>query len=234
MKGWTPQGREVELSPWQERAVRALLDGRHQQVLIVRGRQWGWSTVLETARRYDLFPALLHGQARRARRLRRGRYRGTAGGVTGGVLSAFGLHNPAGPDEEPPLWAFTPQLRISGLLAWQARRGGRDDSRGRLRSDRADGDLRLAGIPPCLPADAVASGRRLGQRGRLRLLRRGVARLRQVAVALRTTTPHCAHQPPMTRVPGWGSAPACLPGAVRPEIRVFLRGVPSGAGSSRR
>ena len=52
-----------ELSPWQERAVRALLDGRHQQVLIVRGRQWGWSTVLETARRYDLFPALLHAQA---------------------------------------------------------------------------------------------------------------------------------------------------------------------------
>ena len=39
-----------------------------------------------------------------------------------GILSAFGLHNPAGPDEEPPLWAFTPQLRISGLLAWQARR----------------------------------------------------------------------------------------------------------------
>jgi hypothetical protein len=41
--------------------------------------------------------------------------------MTDGVLSAFGLHNPAGPDEEPPLWAFTPQLRISGLLAWQAR-----------------------------------------------------------------------------------------------------------------
>lgn len=38
-----------------------------------------------------------------------------------GTLSAFGWHNPAGPDEEPPLWAFTPQLRISGLLAWQAR-----------------------------------------------------------------------------------------------------------------
>jgi hypothetical protein len=62
MKGWTPQGREVELSSWQERAVRALLDGRHRQVLIVRGRQWGWSTVLETARRYDLNPALLYGQ----------------------------------------------------------------------------------------------------------------------------------------------------------------------------
>jgi hypothetical protein len=41
--------------------------------------------------------------------------------MTDGVLSAFGLHNPAGPDDEPPLWAFTPQLRISGLLAWQAR-----------------------------------------------------------------------------------------------------------------
>jgi hypothetical protein len=62
MKGWTPRGTEVVLSEWQERAVRALLDGRHQQVLTVRGRQWGWSTVLETARRYDLNPALLYGQ----------------------------------------------------------------------------------------------------------------------------------------------------------------------------
>jgi hypothetical protein len=62
MKGWTLRGLEVELTAWQERAVRALLDGRHQQMLIVRGRQWGWSTVLETARRYDLNPALLCGQ----------------------------------------------------------------------------------------------------------------------------------------------------------------------------
>lgn len=62
MKGWTPQGLEVELAAWQEAAVRALLDGRRQQILIVRGRQWGWSTVLETARRYDANPALLYGQ----------------------------------------------------------------------------------------------------------------------------------------------------------------------------
>jgi hypothetical protein len=62
MRGWAPEGTEVTLSPWQEQAVRALLDGRHQQTLIVRGRQWGWSTVLETARRYDRNPALLPGQ----------------------------------------------------------------------------------------------------------------------------------------------------------------------------
>ena len=61
MKGWTPAGTVVDLSPWQEDAVRALLDGRHRQVLIVRGRQWGWSTVLETARRYDRNPALAEG-----------------------------------------------------------------------------------------------------------------------------------------------------------------------------
>jgi hypothetical protein len=41
--------------------------------------------------------------------------------VSDGVLSAFGAHIPAGPEEEPPLWAFAPRLRISGLLAWQAR-----------------------------------------------------------------------------------------------------------------
>jgi len=26
---------------------------------MIRGRQWGWSTVMETARRYDLNPAAL-------------------------------------------------------------------------------------------------------------------------------------------------------------------------------
>lgn len=62
MRGWAPSGTEVTLTPWQERSVRALLDGRHQQVLIVCGRQWGWSTVLETARRYGLHPELLCGQ----------------------------------------------------------------------------------------------------------------------------------------------------------------------------
>lgn len=59
MRGWAPEGTEVILTPWQESAVRALLDGSKAQVLIVRGRGWGWSTVLETARRYDLNHALL-------------------------------------------------------------------------------------------------------------------------------------------------------------------------------
>lgn len=56
MKGWTPDGHQVTLSPWQERMVRALLDRRHARVITIRGRQWGWSTVLETARRYDANP----------------------------------------------------------------------------------------------------------------------------------------------------------------------------------
>lgn len=59
MKGWTPQGREVELTAWQEQAVRTLLNPEWKNVAIVRGRQWGWSTVMETARRYDLKPELL-------------------------------------------------------------------------------------------------------------------------------------------------------------------------------
>ena len=63
MKGWTPQGREVELSKRQEEVARMLLDGRHEHVLPVRGRGWGWSTVLETVRRYDRNPALLYGRA---------------------------------------------------------------------------------------------------------------------------------------------------------------------------
>ena len=63
MKGWTPRGNAVTLTDWQESAVRALLNPYHQQVIPIRGRQWGWSTVMETARRYDLHPELLHGQA---------------------------------------------------------------------------------------------------------------------------------------------------------------------------
>jgi hypothetical protein len=41
-----------------------------------------------------------------------------------GTLSCFGSYVPVSADEEPPLWAFTPQMRISGLLAWQARGAG--------------------------------------------------------------------------------------------------------------
>ena len=59
MRGWTPQGTEVELTAWQEDAVRKLLDASYQQVTFIRGRAWGWSTVVETVRRYDLKPELL-------------------------------------------------------------------------------------------------------------------------------------------------------------------------------
>ena len=54
MKGWTPDGREVDLTKWQEDAVLQLLDGSTSRVRIVcRGRQFGWSVVLATAARYD-------------------------------------------------------------------------------------------------------------------------------------------------------------------------------------
>jgi hypothetical protein len=54
MQGWTRDGREVELTRWQEHAVRQLLDGSNRQVRIVcRGRGFGWSMVLATAARYD-------------------------------------------------------------------------------------------------------------------------------------------------------------------------------------
>ena len=59
MRGWTPKGTEVELTEWQERAVMTLLDPAWICVTMIRGRQWGWSTVMETARRYDLNPAAL-------------------------------------------------------------------------------------------------------------------------------------------------------------------------------
>ena len=59
MRGWTPDGTEVELTQWQEQAVTILLDPQWHRVTLIRGRQWGWSTVLETARRYDLNPAML-------------------------------------------------------------------------------------------------------------------------------------------------------------------------------
>jgi hypothetical protein len=58
MRGWTPDGTEVELTGWQAAAVKTLLDPQWHQVTLIRGRQWGWSTVLETARRYDLNHAL--------------------------------------------------------------------------------------------------------------------------------------------------------------------------------
>jgi hypothetical protein len=53
--GWAPDGTPVDLSPWQEEAVRALLgwDGAHAVHLPVRGRQGGKSVVISTVARYD-------------------------------------------------------------------------------------------------------------------------------------------------------------------------------------
>ena len=52
MKGWTPDGREVGLTPRQEALVGALLS-RHPALLPARGYGYGWSTILATAARYD-------------------------------------------------------------------------------------------------------------------------------------------------------------------------------------
>jgi hypothetical protein len=47
VKGWTPEGNEIELTPWQERAVAAVLAGE----TFTWGRGNGKSVVVETARR---------------------------------------------------------------------------------------------------------------------------------------------------------------------------------------
>lgn len=52
MKGWTPEGREIELHPRQLPVLAALLS-RIPASLPARGRGCGYSTVLETALRYD-------------------------------------------------------------------------------------------------------------------------------------------------------------------------------------
>lgn len=48
MKGWTPDGREVELTLQQESQVRALVAGSHSPAA-----DEAWSAVLHTAVRYD-------------------------------------------------------------------------------------------------------------------------------------------------------------------------------------
>jgi hypothetical protein len=55
MKGWTPNGTEVELAPQQEIAVREILswDGTHGVTLIQMGRRGGKSVILATVNRYD-------------------------------------------------------------------------------------------------------------------------------------------------------------------------------------
>jgi phage terminase large subunit-like protein len=55
VKGWTLSGEPVELQPWQELAVMALLgwdEGNRTVTLISRARGAGKSTVLATAGRY--------------------------------------------------------------------------------------------------------------------------------------------------------------------------------------
>lgn len=55
MKGWDLSGKPVELQPWQELAVMALLgwdEGERTVTLISRARGAGKSTVLYTAGRY--------------------------------------------------------------------------------------------------------------------------------------------------------------------------------------
>lgn len=56
MKGWTPDGTEVELAPQQEIAVREILawDGDHNVTLVPMGRQGGKSVILATVNRYEL------------------------------------------------------------------------------------------------------------------------------------------------------------------------------------
>jgi len=51
VKGWAPDGTEVELLPWQEEAVRVLLNRAYGQVLLQHGRRNGWSVVRETVQR---------------------------------------------------------------------------------------------------------------------------------------------------------------------------------------
>jgi hypothetical protein len=52
VKGWTPDGQEVELTERQAECVRALL-ARFPSLLPARLRGFGWSVVLATAARYD-------------------------------------------------------------------------------------------------------------------------------------------------------------------------------------
>jgi hypothetical protein len=59
MKGWAKDGTEVELQPWQELLVRALLS-RQRVTLPERGRGFGWSVVLATAARMDAEGIAVH------------------------------------------------------------------------------------------------------------------------------------------------------------------------------
>jgi hypothetical protein len=52
VKGWTRDGRQIELTRWQETAVRQLL-GPRPLPFITWGRRFGWPAVLATAGRYD-------------------------------------------------------------------------------------------------------------------------------------------------------------------------------------
>jgi hypothetical protein len=55
VRGWTPDGQEVDLNPRQAECVRALLT-RFPATLPARGCGFGWSVVMATAARYDVMP----------------------------------------------------------------------------------------------------------------------------------------------------------------------------------
>lgn len=54
MKGWTPDGREITLLPWQAEAVRSIIslsDSGAGRIWIQRGRMNGWGIVRATTAR---------------------------------------------------------------------------------------------------------------------------------------------------------------------------------------
>jgi phage terminase large subunit-like protein len=56
MRGWTIDGRQVELLPWQETVVKAVLRGWHDGSAVLLpaiGRAGGKTTVLATLAKYE-------------------------------------------------------------------------------------------------------------------------------------------------------------------------------------
>ena len=55
MRGWTEGGREIQLTPWQAGTVEQILAAHREgkTVSIVRGRGWGWTTVMATVKRLE-------------------------------------------------------------------------------------------------------------------------------------------------------------------------------------
>lgn len=57
MKGWMPDGTEIELMPWQEEVVKMYMDINDRKLYIAMmptgGRAWGGSVVTATISRLD-------------------------------------------------------------------------------------------------------------------------------------------------------------------------------------